>query len=160
MFHVKHMFPVKSFIWNILRGDFRQKSYSAKHFFVKNYGNVIKISVFWRNDKGFVVFFFALWYDSTMQDSITAWTKDAKLQRNCSRCPGSLIRFVFWLVKCRCAIVLAAHMANAMNCKRFDTDWLKRFCDQRHWRFEFARRIYKAQRLKITAAKRVSQKSI
>ena len=43
-------------------------------------------------------------------------------------------------------------MANAVNCKRFDTDWLKGFCDQRHWRFEFARRIYKAQRLRITVA--------
>lgn len=65
----------------------------------------------------------------------------------------------FWLVKRRCAIVLVAHVANPVNCKRFDTDWLKGFCDQRHWRFEFARRIYKAQRLRITAAEaRIAKK--
>ena len=50
-------------------------------------------------------------------------------------------------------------MANAVNRKWFDTVWLKGFCDQRHWRFEFARRIYKAQRLRITAAEaRIAKK--
>ena len=65
---------------------------------------------------------------------------------------GFIDTICFWLVKRRCAIVLAAHVANAMNRKRFDTDWLKGFCDLWHWRFEFARRIYKAQRLRITVA--------
>lgn len=72
---------------------------------------------------------------------------------------GFIDTICFWLVKRRCAIVLAAYVANAVNCKRFDTDSLKRFCDQRHWRFEFARRIYKAQRLRITAAEaRIAKK--
>lgn len=74
---------------------------------------------------------------------------------------GFIDTICFWLVKRRCAIVLAAHVANAMNCKRFDTDWLKGFCDQRHWRFEFARRIYRAQRLRITAAEaRIAKKNL
>ena len=72
---------------------------------------------------------------------------------------GFIDTICFWLVKRRCAIVLAAHVANAMNRKRFDTDWLKGFCDLWHWRFEFARRIYKAQRLRITVAEaRIAKK--
>ena len=72
---------------------------------------------------------------------------------------GFIDTICFWLVKRRCAIVLAAHVANAVNCKRFDTDWLKGFCDLWHGRFEFARRIYKAQRLRITVAEaRIAKK--
>lgn len=72
---------------------------------------------------------------------------------------GLIDTICFWLVKRRCAIVLAAHVANAVNRKQFDTDWLKGFCDLWHWRFEFARRIYKAQRLRITAAEaRIAKK--
>ena len=40
---------------------------------------------------------------------------------------GFIDTICFWLVKRRCAITLAAHVANAMNRKRFDTDWLKDF---------------------------------
>ena len=72
---------------------------------------------------------------------------------------GFIDTICFGLVKRRCAIVLVAHVANDMNRKRFDTDWLKGFCDLWHWRFEFARRIYKAQRLRITAAEaRIAKK--
>ena len=72
---------------------------------------------------------------------------------------GFIDTICFGLVKRRCAIVLVAHVANDMNRKRFDTDWLKGFCDLWHWRFEFARRIYKAQRLRITVAEaRIAKK--